>query len=222
MDLAYWITQPLIHQESDLDKSNSIQLNASFAHGWNSLPTELKTQIITYNSTDLPDETKAHIGFSARRQLVHFITLYTYCNPEFGTLMQDAVYKSNTFVILTGGNKCRLPPRKYRPLIHRLELKVDMYRYFDRSTRILKDLEDGSSGFTHLLDIVVNFRFVWGRERLELSSRARDLLQRKFRLMAKDGHVSLTMDTPWAGIHYQGGMAQYWNIAKGNIEFGVR
>jgi hypothetical protein len=222
MDLAYRITQPLACHNSDTDESNNTQLNASFVHGWNNLPAELKSQIIAYNSTDILEETdhRELLAFSSRRHVLHFITLYTYCNPEFGALMQDAVYSNNTFAIVTGSNKCRLPPSKYRPLIRRLVLKVDMYRYFDRSNRILEGLQDGSSEFTGLLDLVVNFGFVWGRGQFRLSAKARDLMQRKFRLMAEEGHVSITMDVPFAGVHYHGTIAQYWDVARGNIEFG--
>jgi hypothetical protein len=216
MDLTYLLTQSLAFREPDTEAIPSVPLDRSFAHGWNKLPSETKAQIIAYNSTNATGEPDMHIAFSTRRRVEAFIILYAYCNPEFGTLMQEAVYRNNTFAIVTGSNKCRLPSLKYRPLIRQLVLHITMYRYFDRSGRILENLQDGTSGFTQLFHLKVKFCLSFGKG---LTKRGRGMLQRKFRLMAKEGHVSIIVDTPLTGVHNGHLLAQAWDVARGNIEF---
>jgi len=212
MDLAYCATQPLTQG------TPNVPLNPSFAHGWNKLPTELKVQIIAYNSLDVTDEPDAHITFGTRHLLVKHIALYAYCNPEFGTLMQEAVYKNNTFAIATTAFKCRLPPPKYRPRIRRLALKIDMYLFVDRSVSLFDRLQDGTLGFTQLLHLRVNFHQSSGRG---LFKGRRALLQRKLILMAKEGKVSIEVEPPFTGAHHTHFLAGSWRMASGIIKFGV-
>lgn len=91
-------------------------LTPAFAHGWNKLHTELKVHILNFNTRGLADK----FAVSYQEQIKLMVLKYSLALPEFGALVQDAIYRHNTFFIAwRPGKRIYLPPFRFRRLITR-------------------------------------------------------------------------------------------------------
>jgi hypothetical protein len=125
------LTPITLHVKSRRTISPSAALGAEFAHGWNSLPEELKLHILSFSLTAKGREVKyqnARGYFTLQDTLLsHFLM-----GPEIALLAHDAFYKENTIIIraLVSNNPdrhevLRLPPYVSRKAIRFLRLVLD-------------------------------------------------------------------------------------------------
>jgi hypothetical protein len=125
------LTPITLHVKSRRTISPSAALGAEFAHGWNSLPEELKLHVLSFSLTAKGGEVKyqnARGYFTLQDTLLaHFLM-----GPEIARVAHDAFYKENIITIrsFVSNNPerhevLRLPPYVSRNAIRFLRLVLD-------------------------------------------------------------------------------------------------
>jgi hypothetical protein len=131
-------------------------LEDRFAHGWNSLPEELKLKILEFNLVKAEPIAKDESGHSVSS--LSNLCKHLAMGPEIARLSLEVYYTSNHFVLEAHNGCIQLPPLAARSLIRSIILKV---RCGTGPWRIIQSFASGKYGFTRIVYIVMRFSRSW-------------------------------------------------------------